>query len=95
MISFWFILPYSVYGKAATFKDSFKLNFRESGVLLENDRGFMEWPWKKFSNYFETPHFIHLYFDSRSFFLVPKAAINNEADMSELRVLLNRKIQRK
>ena len=95
MVSFWFILPYAVYRKAATFKDNFKMKFRETGIVLENNRGFMEWPWKKFSNYFETPHFFHLYFDSRSFFLVPKAAVSNEEGLAQLRFLLGKKIQRK
>jgi len=39
----------------------------------------------------ETPHFFHLYFDSKSFFLVPKD--NMSADMQhELRGMLNKKI---
>ena len=92
MISFCFILPYTVYNKAATFKATFKMKFRESGVLLESDRGFTEWPWKKFSNWFETPHFIHLYFDSKSFFLVPKAAFVTEESLRDLRILLQRNI---
>ncbi len=93
MVSFWFVLPFTVYRNAATFRDTFKINFRESGVLLKNQKGFMEWPWTKFSNYFETPHFIHLYFDSRSFFLVPKAAFNSNEYLDELRLLLNKKIR--
>ena len=92
MISFWFILPYTVYNKAATFKASFKMKFRDSSVLLESDRGFTEWPWKKFTTWFETPHFIHLYFDSKSFFLVPKAAFATEESLRDLRILLKRNI---
>ena len=93
MVSFWFVLPYSVYRKAHTFRSSFKMKFRETGILLESERGFIEWPWKKFSTYFETPHFIHLYFDSRSFFLVPKAAFATEESLKDLRHLLNNNIK--
>ena len=92
MVSFWFVLPYTVYNKAATFKGSFKMKFRESGILLESDRGFTDWPWEKFSTYFETPHFIHLYFDSKSFFLIPKAAFASEENLRDLRILLIRNI---
>ncbi len=95
MISFWFVLPYSVYGKAATFKSTFTIKFKENGIVLESEKGFMEWGWKKFTTYFETPHFIHLYFDSRSFFLVPKAAFSGPESLSDLRVLLNRHISKK
>ena len=94
MLAFWFFLPNSVYKRAATFKDAFKMTFKENSVFLENERSYMEWPWNKFSNYFETPHFIHLYFDSRSFFLVPKEAIKSDEGLMELRTLLNRNIKR-
>jgi hypothetical protein len=95
MVSFWFILPYTVYRNAATFKDNFMLQFRETGVVLENEKGLMEWSWNRFSTFFETPHFIHLYFNSRSFFLVPKEAIDDPVYMDELRLLLTRKIKKK
>jgi hypothetical protein len=95
MISFWFFLPSTVYKKASTFKDSFKMNFSENGVRLENERGFTEWSWDKFSYYLESPHFIHLYFDSKSFFLVPKAAVEKIGVLDDLRRLLKEKIRAK
>ena len=69
--------------------------FNDYGIRLENDRGYTEWSWDKFSNYFESPNFIHLYFNSRSFFLVPKEAINEEGIMSEIRFVLSQKIKKK
>jgi signal transduction histidine kinase len=92
MISLWFILPNAVYKRASTFKDAFKINFGQYGVRIENERGQTDWNWNKFSNYIESPHFIHLYFDSRSFFLVPKSAVNN---LEELRNILQREIPKK
>ncbi len=74
MLTFWFILPGIVYRRATTFQDAFKMIFNEHGVRLENERGYTDWNWEKFSNYYESPNFIHLYFDSKSFFLVPKEA---------------------
>ena len=92
MISLWYILPHAVYKKAATFKETFKINFEENGVRLENEKGQTEWSWKRFVTYLESPHFFHLYFDSRSFFLVPKAAVEVGGNLSELRKLLAAKI---
>lgn len=95
MVSFWYMLPNTVYKKASTFKDSFKMTFGEHRVRVENERGYTEWNWEKFSSYLESPHFIHLYFDSKSFFLVPKAAIESDELLQDLRRLLSEKIPRK
>lgn len=95
MISFWFILPNSVYKKASTFRDTFKMTFGEHRVRLENERGYTEWNWEKFSSYIESPNFIHLYFDSKSFFLVPKNAVEKTASIDSLRKLLQQKITKK
>lgn len=95
MVAFWFILPNTVYKKASTFRDSFTMNFGEYRVRLENERGFTEWNWEKFSTFIESPHFIHLYFDSKSFFLVPKAAAEKNDSLNNLRKLLREKIVKK
>jgi hypothetical protein len=91
MATFWYILPNSIYKKAATFKDSFIIAFSTNEVRLENERGSVNWPWEKFSNFFESPNFFHLYFDSKSFFLVPKDGMGEEFK-HELRGILNEKI---
>ena len=95
MVAFWFILPNTVYKKAATFQDAFKMTFSEVGVRLENERGYNMWQWNKFVYYLESPNFIHLYFDSKSFFLVPKEAIIKTASLDDLRLLLQEKIKRR
>jgi hypothetical protein len=41
----------------------------------------------------ESPHFFHLYFDARSFFIVPKDAFKDE-DLHEARKILSTKIRR-
>lgn len=94
MLSLWFVLPYAVYRKAETFKEAFKITFGEYDVKIENERGHTEWDWKRFTTYLESPHFFHLYFDSRSFFLVPKAAVKDIANVEELRKLLTQKIKK-
>lgn len=91
MAAFWYFLPNSIYKKAATFQDSFIMDFNEQEVRLENERGYTNWPWPKFSRFFESPHFFHLYFDSKSFFLVPKEGMGEEF-RHELRGLFKNKI---
>ena len=93
MITFWFVLPGSVYKRTTTFKDAFKMTITEQQVRIENDRGHTSWDWGKFSNYIETPYFIHLYFDSKSFFLIPKKAVEETSNLSDLRKLLEEKIK--
>ena len=94
MISFWFILPNIIYRKAATFKDRFKVSFEDQHMFLENERGSRSWPWAAFSSVIESPHFFHLYFDSRSFFIIPKDAFEG-ASLYEARQLLKDKIKKK
>jgi hypothetical protein len=95
MISFWFIMPGMVYRRAATFRDHFTMEFEEDTFSLGNERGSRSWPWKALSNYMESPHFFHLYFDSRSFFLVPKSGCRDSDEVYELRQLLKAKVARK
>ena len=94
MISFWFILPYSIYKKAATFKDGFKVSLEDQHLFLENERGSKSWPWTSFSSFIESPHFFHLYFDSRSFFLIPKDAFESDV-VHDARKFFTNKITKK
>ena len=80
MIAFWFVLPGTIYRRASTFKDRFRVSFDPQHMFLENDRGSKSWPWKAFSRYMESPHFFHMYFDSRSFFLIPKEAFLGDGE---------------
>src|SRR4051794_11227079 len=94
MISFWFILPGMVYRRAATFKDHFTMVFEDNSFSVGNERGSRSWPWNALSNFLETPHFFHLYFDNRSFFLVPKNALSGSDGVYQLRHLLQEKIKK-
>ena len=94
MISFWFVMPALVYRRAATFKDSFTMRFEEEGFSLGNERGSKAWPWKALSTFMESPNFFHLYFDSRSFFLVPKNSFSNSDEIYEMRQLLKAKVKK-
>jgi hypothetical protein len=95
MISLWFILPAMVYRKAATFKDNFSMSFEEEGFTLGHEKGTRSWPWKALSSFMESPHFFHLYFDSRSFFLVPKSGCRDKDEIYKLRHMFIDKIKKK
>lgn len=95
MISIWFLLPGVVYRRNNTFKDHFTMNFTGEEFSLGNERGSRSWPWRSLSTFLESPHFFHLYFDSRSFFLVPKSGCKSQDEVFELRQLLKEKIRKK
>jgi magnesium-transporting ATPase (P-type) len=92
LVTFWIGLPLSVYKRAKTFQDRFSMDFNESEVVLQTEQGVQAWAWNDFSTFLETPYFFHLYFNSRSFFLVPKDAFVNLEELQEARSLLKRRL---
>ena len=94
MLVIWRLLPASIYKNAATFKDNFSMRFEEDGVELSNESGGKKWSWSSFSYFIESPMFFHLYFDARSFFLVPKDAFADENQLSAVRLLMKEKIKK-
>ena len=93
MILFWFLLPTMIYKKAQTFKDRFRAILGDREFSIENERGSKGWEWNQFSTWMESPHFFHLYFNSRSFFIVPKEAFEGD-DEHEARKILATKIRK-
>jgi len=82
-------LPLSIYKRSQTFKDEFTLSIDdEQGVLLQTERGQKLWNWNDFSMFKETLYFFHLYFDSRSFFMVPKDSFKDLEEMQAARKLM-------
>jgi YcxB-like protein len=94
MILYWFVLPQVIYKQSATFKDSFTAILGKEEFAIENEKGHKGWEWKNFSTWMESPHFFHLYFNPRSFFIIPKEAFEGD-DESEARKILSSKIIRK
>jgi hypothetical protein len=94
MISFWFFMPAMVYRRAATFKDRFSMSFDNQSFTLAHERGSKSWSWSSLSSYMESPHFFHLYFDTRSFFLVPKSGCKNADEVYELRQLIKSHVKK-
>lgn len=91
IVAFWFILPYTVYRKSATFKDKFIMDFGNNLVNLHSDKGFVQWEWKQFSKFIESPNFFHLYFSTKSFFLLPKDNMSDDFRYN-LRLMFKEKI---
>ena len=94
MILFWYLMPNMVYKKAETFRDRFKAILADDVFRIENERGGRSWEWSEFTTWIESPHFYHLYFNSRSFFIVPKDAFEGD-DVHEARNILREKIPKK
>jgi hypothetical protein len=92
LLTFWTILPLSIYKRSHTFLDQFSMDLNDEEVVLQTERGSHAWAWKEFSSFLETPFFFHLYFNSRSFFLVPKDAFTDLESLQETRNLLKRKL---
>ena len=86
------LLPLSIYKKNQTFQDTFTLDLQEGGVILETGKGSQTWEWNKFSNFRETLYFFHLYFDARSFFLIPKDSFKDITEIQAARELLKTRI---
>ena len=94
MISLWYLLPNIIYKRSQTFKDNFTIFILERQVRLQNSRGYVEWNWNRFTHYFESPNFFHLYFSSKSFFLLPKDCIPPEM-MVDIRTIFSTHITRR
>jgi hypothetical protein len=95
MLVIWRILPGSIYRRSLTFQDHFIMHFEDENVVLETAKGSKGWPWNKFSYFVESPYFFHLYFDARSFFLVPKDSFTSITDLQTARDMLRQKIGKK
>ena len=93
MILFWYLLPQIIYRKATTFKDSFRAILSADDFTIENSRGSRGWEWSTFSTWMESPHFFHLYFNKRSFFIIPKEAFSGD-DVHEARKIFTAKIKK-
>lgn len=92
MLAFWRWLPSAIYKKSVTFRDSFQVSLEENHFFIENPKGSKSWAWREFSEMIETPNFFHLYFNPRSFFLLPKDAFGDSDRIHAARTFLKNKI---
>ena len=92
---FWYLLPVSIYNKAATFKDDIHLRYSDEGIIIstrtsEHQR---ELSWSNFTKVIEAKNFFFLYRGKKNFFLVPTSAFETEAAQKEFGRLAKNKIQ--
>lgn len=92
MLTFWYILPVMIFRRSQTFQDHFKVLLNEQEFTLSNDAASRSWGWNDFSAFMESPHFFHLYFDQRSFLIIPKEAFTAD-DQASARGLLRKHIR--
>jgi len=93
MILFWFLLPRMIYAKSASFKDKFKVEMNGISFSLIHEKADKTWEWNAFSTWMESPHFFHIYFNPRSFFLIPKDAFDTNG-IEQARKILSDNIKR-
>ena len=94
MLVIWRLLPSGIYKRSHTFRDNFSMSIDEQQVVLVTERGSKAWQWNDFSNFMESTYFFHLYFDARSFFLVPKDAFTDLIALQQARELLRSNIKK-
>jgi len=88
MFAFWIWLPLVVFKKSKTFQDQFEVSIEANHFFINTESGLKGWAWREFSSYYETPGFFHLYFDRKTFFLVPKNVFENDESIDEARNIL-------
>ena len=91
MVTFWYLLPAMIYKRSATFQDRLRTTLNTGEFRIETERGGRSWEWKEFSTWMESPYFFHLYFNTRSFFIIPKDAFDGDA-VHEARSILKEHI---
>ena len=92
---FWYLLPISIYNKAATFKDNIHLKYSDEGLLIstrasDHQRAIS---WNNFSRVVETQKFFFLYRDRKTFFLIPTSAFESKEAYSQFASLLKTKFR--
>ena len=92
MVTFWFWMSWLIYRRSRTFKDPVDARIEPQHFFLDFGHREKAWSWREFSHFFESPHFFHLYFDGRSFFLLPKDGFEGIADIREARALMQDRI---
>ncbi|MFM7672835.1 MAG: YcxB family protein [Bacteroidota bacterium] len=84
MVTLWWLLPWLVYRQTRAFQTVFEMKFNAAGFELLHEGNGNAWNWSAVQRWKETPFFFHLYFDARSFWLVPKEALSDD-DRLQLR----------
>ena len=78
MLLFWLIMPRMVFRQNKTFKETMQVDFGDHSFTINMGNHHRSFDWASCSQWIESPHFFHIYFSERSFFLIPKEAFHEE-----------------
>jgi hypothetical protein len=90
LLLFWFLMPNIFYKKTALFSYDWNFSFDNQKASLQSLQGEAAWSWEEVSHYFESPHFFHIYFGPKTFFLIPNDNMTIEVKQT-LRAILKKK----
>jgi hypothetical protein len=76
MLTFWILMPRLIYNRTKAFKDNFITIINNEEIVLQQEQGSRTWKYDQFQNWFESPHFFHLYVGNNAFFILPKEAFS-------------------
>ena len=94
MLCYWFLFPYYTYKTTVMFKHQYMMGFNEDNFSLEHERMGKTWEWKAVDKYMESPHFFYLYFNKKTFLLVPKDGCKDSDEVYALRQLIKGKVKK-
>jgi hypothetical protein len=90
LLLFWYLMPNIFYKKTALFTYNWDFSFDNQKASLQSMQGEAAWSWEEVSHYFESPHFFHIYFGPKTFFLIPNDNMTLEIKQT-LRAILKKK----
>jgi hypothetical protein len=83
-------MPNIFYKKTALFSYTWDFSFDTQKANLQSSQGEASWNWDELTHYFESPHFFHIYFGPKAFFIIPTDDMSLELQ-HELRTILKNK----
>jgi hypothetical protein len=90
LLLFWFLMPNIFYKKTALFSYDWNFSFDNQKASLQSLQGEAAWSWEEVSHYFESPHFFHIYFGPKTFFLIPNDNMTLEVKQTIRAILKNK-----
>ena len=90
LLLFWYLMPNIFYKKTALFTYNWDFSFDNQKASLQSMQGEAAWNWEEVSHYFESPHFFHIYFGPKTFFLIPNDNMTLEVKQTIRAILKNK-----
>lgn len=78
------------YKKTALFTYTWDFSFDTQKASLQSLQGEASWNWEELTHYFESPHFFHIYFGPKTFFIIPNDNMTSD-EQQALRAILKKK----